>query len=407
MASDGRDPEQPPKADAERDPRREPQRDSLRGAQPASLRAPQLASELAARLDGSLEGVDRPVHGLAEPNAAGPDAVAVLLPGSGTAVWDGGAAVLVVGADADVPALATSRSEAALQDAAPQDADPAGTAGPPSTGPGAAGPTLIRVDDARLALATLSAIFDTRPHPVAPGVHASAVVADGVELEPDVRIGPHVSIGAACVIGAGSAIASNVSIGAGCRIGAGCTLHPGVHLYDGVILGDRVVIHAGSVIGADGFGYAASPSGARKVHQLGTVEIGDDVEIGANTCIDRGTLSATRVGPRSKIDNHCQVGHNVHIGADCVIAGMSGISGSTRIGDRVTIGGYVAVADHLAIGDDVRIAGRSGVTKDVPAGETWAGFPAQPYRGWVRSLYLKGKLERVWQAVKGMEAERE
>lgn len=402
MASDRRDHERPPKADAERDPRREPERDPVRGAQPASRGAPKLASELAARLDGSLEGVDRLVRGLAEPDAAGPASVAVLVPGSGAAVWNGRAAVLVVAADADVEALAASRS-----DAASTDADPAGTTGQPTTSPGAAGPTLIRVDDARLALATLSAVFDARPHPVAPGVHASAVVGDGVELGPDVRIGPHASIGAACVIGAGSAIASNVSIGAGCRVGAGCTLHPGVHLYDGVVLGDRVVIHAGSVIGADGFGYAASPSGARKVHQLGTVEIGDDVEIGANTCIDRGTLSATRVGPRSKIDNHCQIGHNVRIGADCVVAGMSGISGSTSIGDRVTIGGYVAVADHLAIGDDVRIAGRSGVTKDVPAGETWAGFPAQPYRGWVRSLYLKGKLERVWQAVKRMEGERE
>jgi UDP-3-O-[3-hydroxymyristoyl] glucosamine N-acyltransferase len=135
------------------------------------------------------------------------------------------------------------------------------------------------------------------------------------------------------------------------------------------------------------------------------VLIGDDVEIGANSSVDRGTLDPTRIGPRSKIDNHCQVGHNVTIGSDCLIAAMTAIAGSTSVGDRTILGGYVAVTDHVAIGADVRIAGRAGVTKDVPDGETWAGFPAQPYRRWVRGLYLQGRLERIWQAVKGHDAQ--
>jgi UDP-3-O-[3-hydroxymyristoyl] glucosamine N-acyltransferase len=184
-------------------------------------------------------------------------------------------------------------------------------------------------------------------------------------------------------------------------------LHPHVTLYPGTRLGNRVVIHAGAVIGADGFGYAAGPLGAEKIHHLGGVVLGDDAEVGANSTIDRGTLLDTRIGARTKIDNQVQVGHNVQIGSDTLVAGMSGIAGSAVIGNGVILGGFVAVSDHVQIGDGARIAGRSGVTKNVPAGAVWAGFPARPHRDYVRQLYLQGKLEQIWQRLKPQPGQRE
>src|SRR5690606_1483957 len=137
--------------------------------------------------------------------------------------------------------------------------------------------------------------------------------------------------------------------------------------YDGVTLGDRVILHSGAVIGADGFGYAASPTGAVKIRHTGGAALADDVEIGANTAVDRGTIDDTMVGARTKLDNLCQVGHNVTIGSDCLIAGTAAGGGSVAIGRGVIIGGNVAISDHVTIGDGARVAGRSGVTKDIPA----------------------------------------
>lgn len=261
----------------------------------------------------------------------------------------------------------------------------------------------VRVAEPRLALALLSARFDSRPRPIAgersqaATVHESATLGMGVSIDAGAWVGP------GAVVGEGSHLGPGCVVGAGSRVGVRCVLHANVTLYDGVTLGDRVILHAGAVIGADGFGYAASPTGAVKVRQLGGVRIGDDVEIGANTAVDRGTLDDTVVGARTKIDNLCQVGHNVRIGTDCLIAGMTGIAGSARIGDGVIIGGAVAVSDHVTINSGARIAGRSGVTKDVPPGETWAGFPAKPHRQFARSLYLVERLEDMWRAFKAME----
>jgi UDP-3-O-[3-hydroxymyristoyl] glucosamine N-acyltransferase len=328
---------------------------------------------LATSLQGSHEGPAVPVQWLASPAGAGPGAV-VVAPDAATL------AIALAGA----PAVIVLPHDLPLREPPPCSA--------------------VRVDDPRLALARLSALFDRRPAGPA-GVHATAVVAADASLGDDVAIGPHSVVEAGAAIGAGTRIGPNCSIGAGAVLGRYCRLHAGVALYDGVILGERVELHSGCVVGADGFGYAAGPGGATKIHHLGNVLIGDDVEIGANSSVDRGTLDPTRIGPRSKIDNHCQVGHNVTIGSDCLIAAMTAIAGSTSVGDRTILGGYVAVTDHVAIGADVRIAGRAGVTKDVPDGETWAGFPAQPYRRWVRGLYLQGRLERIWQAVKGHDAQ--
>lgn len=268
-------------------------------------------------------------------------------------------------------------------------------------------PALLWVQDTRLALARVTRLFSRAPLPgegweegVAT-VHPSAVLGPGVSLAPGAVVGPGARVGDGCSLGAGTVI------GAGVILGEGCQLHPNVTLYPGTTLGKRVSIHSGAVIGADGFGYAAGPVGAEKIHHLGGVVVGDDVEIGANTAIDRGTLLNTTVGARSKIDNHCQIGHNVQIGTDTLIAGMSGVAGSAVIGNGVIIGGYVAVSDHVKIGDGARIGGRSGVTKSVPAGEAWAGFPAKPQAKFVRELYLLSRLERVWQAVRGLPGKEE
>ncbi len=258
-------------------------------------------------------------------------------------------------------------------------------------------PTVLRVSDQRLALARLSQLLDAQPRPQAqPAVHPDATLGADVVLAPGVVVGAGARLGAGCVVGANSVV------GAGVILGRDCLLHANVTLYPGACLGDRVTVHSGAVIGADGFGYAAGPHGAEKIVHSGGVVLGDDVEVGANTAIDRGTLLPTRVGARTKIDNLCQIGHNVVIGSDTLIAGMTGVAGSVHIGSGVIIGGGVGVSDHVRIGDGARIAGRSGVTKDVPPGATWAGFPAAPHRSFVRERYLIGKLEQMWQSVKAL-----
>ena len=258
---------------------------------------------------------------------------------------------------------------------------------------------VITVPDTRLAFARLTAVFA----PAEP----EAFIASTAVIHPDAVLGEGVGVGAGAVIGAGAQIGRGCRIGAGCVVGEGVVigektlLYANVTLYPGVQLGARVILHGGVVIGGDGFGYAFGPQGALKIHHHGTVILEDEVEVGANSCIDRGTLSATRIGSRSKIDNLCQIGHNALIGPDCVIAGASAVGGSTVLGRGVVLGGQVGVTDHVQLGDGVKIAGGSSVLKSVPAGETWAGYPARPHRRWVRELYLLGKLEAVWEHLKG------
>jgi len=265
------------------------------------------------------------------------------------------------------------------------------------------GSTVVQVGDTRLALARLSELFDTRLPPAA-GRHTSAVVEPGARVAADASIGAGAVVAEGATVGPGSVIGPNSFVGRGSRLGGHCVVHANVTIYDGVSIGDRVIIHSGAVIGADGFGYAASPTGAVKIRHAGGVVIDDDVEIGANTAVDRGTIDDTVIGARTKIDNLCQVGHNVTIGSDCLVAGTTGISGSVVIGNGVVIGGNVVIADHVKIGNGVRVAGRSGVSKDIPDGETWAGAPARQYRHYVRSLYLSDKLEQMWEYVKRAKA---
>lgn len=222
---------------------------------------------------------------------------------------------------------------------------------------------------------------------ISPGahIHEGARLEDGVVVEAGAVIGPGVEIGS------GTVIAPNAVIGADCRIGRDGYIGAGATLACALI-GDRVIIHTGVRIGQDGFGYVAGPAGPEKVPQLGRVIIQDDVEIGANTTVDRGGLADTVIGQGTKIDNLVQIAHNVTIGRFCIVAGYCGISGSVTIGDGVIMGGNVGVADHVKIGSGVTLAGRSGVTQDVPAGARWGGFPAQPARAWLRETLALKKL---------------
>jgi UDP-3-O-[3-hydroxymyristoyl] glucosamine N-acyltransferase len=202
-------------------------------------------------------------------------------------------------------------------------------------------------------------------------VHASAVVAKGVTIDPGAVVGPHARIGANTMIGANAVIGPHVRIGRESSVGPGVTI-------TNAIVGSRTIIHPGVRVGQDGFGFVIRGKGHLKVPQIGAVIIGDDVEIGANTTIDRGANRDTIIGKGTKIDNLVQIAHNVVIGRSCIIVSQVGIAGSTTVGDFVAIGGHSAIAGHLSIGDGAQIAAASGVMHDVPAGERWGGSPARP-----------------------------
>ncbi len=237
--------------------------------------------------------------------------------------------------------------------------------------------TLIRVPNARLAIATLLPTFFPAAA-FAPGIHATAVVDPSATVDPTVQVGPH------CVIGPGAQVHANVRLlggnhlGHDCRIGEGSRLHPNVVLYPGTQVGRRVTIHAGSVIGSDGYGYVFDGGRHRKMPQVGHVVIGDDVEIGANAAIDRGALGSTVIGDGTKIDNLVHVAHNVEIGRHCLIMGQVGFAGSTQLGDYGVIASQSGIAGHLKLGTGATVGAKSGVMNDVPDRGTVLGIPAAP-----------------------------
>ncbi|CAM5384867.1 UDP-3-O-[3-hydroxymyristoyl] glucosamine N-acyltransferase [Aquamicrobium terrae] len=206
-----------------------------------------------------------------------------------------------------------------------------------------------------------------------------AKVEKGAVIEAGAVIGPHVAIGS------GTVVAPNAVIGSQCQLGRDCYVGPGASLQY-ALLGNRVIVHGGARIGQDGFGFVPGAKGPERVPQIGRVVIQDDVEIGSNTTVDRGAMADTVIGEGTKIDNLVQIAHNVRIGRGCIIAGHCGLSGSVTLGDFVMLGGRVGIADHITVGDRAQVAASSGLMYDIPAGERWAGLPAQPMRDFFREL---------------------
>jgi UDP-3-O-[3-hydroxymyristoyl] glucosamine N-acyltransferase len=239
--------------------------------------------------------------------------------------------------------------------------------------------TLILVANARIAFARVLPLFF--PDRIfAPGIHPSAVVDPTAQIDPAAHIGPHCVIGEKVRIGPGVVLQGGNHIGRNVVIGAQSRLFPNVVVYGQTQIGQRVRIHAGAVLGSDGFGYVFDSGQHRKVPQVGQVIVQDDVEIGANVTIDRGALGPTTIGKGTKIDNLVQIAHNVSVGEHCLVVAQVGVAGSTKIGHYTTLAGQVGIAGHLKIGNKVTIAAQSGVMHDVPDGGKWLGAPAQPDR---------------------------
>src|SRR5580658_193419 len=250
--------------------------------------------------------------------------------------------------------------------------------------------TLLLSANPYLAFAKAATRFYPRPRRPA-GIAASAVVDPTAMLGEEVSIGHHAVIEAGAEIGDRTQIGHNTVIGSGTVIGSDCAIADNVTLGY-CLIGDRVTLFAGVRVGQDGFGFASDPSGHVKIPQLGRVLIGDDVEIGANTTIDRGAGPDTVIGAGSIIDNLVQIGHNVVLGRGCVMAAQAGSSGSTKLGDFVQLGGQVGLAGHLSIGTGAQLVAHSGVMRDIPAGVVYAGTPAVPRRQWLRQSAILGRL---------------
>jgi UDP-3-O-[3-hydroxymyristoyl] glucosamine N-acyltransferase len=264
----------------------------------------------------------------------------------------------------------------------------------PEAFPPVEGRTLLRAAHPRLAFVKAIPLLH-QPPAAAAGVHRQAVVAPDADLGKGVTICECAVVRPRARIGEGTVIESGAHIGEGAVIGEHCLIGPNVVIMRGCRLGHRVIVHGGTVIGSDGFGYVWAEGRHLKIPQLGTVVIEDDVELGANVCVDRATFGATIIRRGTKIDNLVQIAHNDVIGEHVTISGQVGLAGSVTIGDRVTLAGQVGVADHLTIGDDVRVGAQSGVTKDIPAGQTVWGLPARPLQQVKREFAALALLPRL------------
>jgi len=308
-----------------------------------------------------------------------------------------------------MPLLADCPAQVAVVSADAVEAVPAGAMG-----------AVLAVGRPRLAMANLTAAF-AGPPPVAPGIHPSAVIEDGVVLGEGVAVGPFAYIAAGAEIGVGTAICSHVSIGAGVRIGSHGLIHAGVRIGSGCTIGSHVIIHHNASLAADGFSFVtpekgsvesakesgrveATNQGLVRIHSLAAVTLGDHVEIGANACLDRGTLSDTRIGDHTKIDDLVMIGHNVTVGSHCMICGQTGIAGSAVIGNRVVLAGRVGVADHVSIGDDSVVVAGSGVGTSLKGRAVYAGSPAIERERAIEALMMTGRLKSLYRDVKALKA---
>jgi len=264
---------------------------------------------------------------------------------------------------------------------------------------------LLVVPHVRAALAALLALLRP-PRPQGPFQHPSAVVEPGAEIGENVYIAANAYISANAKIGRGSVIGVGALVGAGAEMGEGCWLHPHASLFDRCIIGNRVVLHTGCVIGSEGFGWAFIDGHLERIPQVGNVVLDDDVEIGANTCVDRAQTGSTRIGQGTKIDNLVQIGHNCRIGAHSAFASLTGLAGSTVVGDHVQVAGQVGFKGHVTVGSRVTIAGQTGIWSDVPDGATISGMPGRDHRERLKTEVMIHRLPKLFARVDALERER-
>jgi UDP-3-O-[3-hydroxymyristoyl] glucosamine N-acyltransferase len=261
---------------------------------------------------------------------------------------------------------------------------------------------LIRVANARVSFAKALELFF--PEPAFPAaIHPTAIMAGSARIDPTAYIGPYCVVGENTTLGPRCVLQGANHVGADCQLGEESNLFPNVTIYSRTRIGNRVRIHSGTVIGSDGFGYVRENGAHRKIPQIGHVVIHDDVEIGANVTIDRGALAPTIIGKGSKIDNLVQIAHNVVVGDHCLLVAQAGIAGSTKLGNYVILGGQVGLAGHLKLGNHVSVAAQSGVMHNIPDGETWLGYPAQPDRQTKRQMIAMQHLPELLRRITELE----
>ena len=266
-------------------------------------------------------------------------------------------------------------------------------------GTGGKNKNLLAADNPKAVFARILQLFHNQPF-AASGISSHAVIGKNCRISEEVTIEPFVSIGDSVTINEQVTVASGCSIGSNCRIGQGCSLFPNVTLYPGVILGERVTIHSGTVIGADGFGYVRDGDEQVKLPQTGNVEIGDDVEIGANSCVDRAAFGSTVLEKNEKIDNHVHIGHNCRIGEGTIIVGSVGISGSVTIGKNCIFAGQSGASDHVTIGDNVIVLAKTAITKDVPSGMTVSGLYGRNHSKQIKTEAILNRLPDMYRDLK-------
>ena len=254
--------------------------------------------------------------------------------------------------------------------------------------------TLVRVNDPYESLAKLMALY-TSMKPVKTGISSTASISGKAVIGKDVYIGPFVVIEDGVTVGDNTRIDPHVTVGEGVSIGNNCIIYPNVTIYHGCKVGNNCILHAGCVIGADGFGFAPTPAGYEKIPQIGIVELEDDVEIGANTCVDRSTMGRTIIRKGVKLDNLIQVAHNVEIGNHTVISGQSGIAGSSKIGSWCMIGGQSGISGHLSLGNRVNMGAKTGVISNLKDEQNVMGYPAFDYKSFLRSSIIFRKLPEM------------
>ncbi|HSR49898.1 MAG TPA: UDP-3-O-(3-hydroxymyristoyl)glucosamine N-acyltransferase [Acidobacteriota bacterium] len=271
----------------------------------------------------------------------------------------------------------------------------------PSQAQAADPPVLVGADNPKLAFARMLALFHDRPFE-ARGVSAEACIGQDCRIDEPVSIHPLAFLGDRVRVGSETTVGAGVVVGDDAEIGRGCVIHPNVVLYPGVRLGDGVILHSGTVIGADGFGYVFDGQKQVKMEQTGTVIIEDEVEMGANCCVDRATFGATVLERGVKVDNLVHIGHNCRIGENTVIVGCVGVSGSVTLGRNCVVAGQAGFSDHVRVGDQVTVMMRTAVTKDIPEGSVISGVPARQHREELKSQAALRQLPELWKEVRNL-----